>query len=233
MSAREIPSEDPVSGSNRLTKVFLATVAALLISYVAYGIWLDGRLFQTLSSPTGEYSVRLFGQKERPIWLTVNVYYQVLKGGKPYLERELLHSGDAMDISFELGWPNSCWIRENVLEFYRSEDLSRGSNDEIEILNESGRQIKRVRLETGSKILAFDIEPGSCFLVTVPKPKGDYCSLWIEAEFGDFAIRASDVQRKNSANCGFRRLVIREEGIEAIYQRPAGDQTATFQKPLV
>lgn len=213
---RPVVSDDRTNRSNRLFKAFLAVIASLFVSYFVYGIWLDSRLIQTLDSPSGNYSVRLFGQKERPILLTVSIYFEVLKGGKSYWNTELLHSGDAMDLSFELGWPESRWVQENVVEFYRPEDLAGNTGDQLEVVNLSERPLKHLRIESGSKVLAFDIEPGASVLVAIPKAKGDYCSTWMEAHFvGPEPLRTSDSQQKDSGNCALRRFIIREDGIKA------------------
>src|SRR5215213_1569203 len=77
--------------------------------------------FLTTSSPNGTYVVRLFGQKDRPKVPMVSheVVFSVTREGKALSADNFFHSGDWLDPSFDLIYPQHSWVKENVLHFYR------------------------------------------------------------------------------------------------------------------
>jgi hypothetical protein len=202
---------------NQSIPILIAVASVFTISILVYQQYVDSRRFLIAESPAGKYQVRLFGQKERPIWFTVSVYFDAQRYGEPFWDKELLHSGDAMDISFELGWPNLRWPAENALQFYREEDFLVGSADEIRIINDSERQAKRIRVESTTKILVFELEPGSSLVFATPRSKGDNCYLYIEVDSGIDRFRSSDIKAENSGLCKYRDIYIREGAVEILH----------------
>jgi hypothetical protein len=77
-------------------------------------------VFLTTTSPSGAYTVNLTGQKERPMWPFVahTVQFNVLKNNRSILSDKYLHSGDWMDTSYEISFPNHA----QQLEKYRGTD---------------------------------------------------------------------------------------------------------------
>lgn len=79
-------------------------------------------VFFTTNSPSHTYEVKLKGQKGRPLVLTNEVRADVFKGGRPFISDVWLHSTqDALDLSFEAGYPDTRWVTENIVEFYRKQ----------------------------------------------------------------------------------------------------------------
>ena len=69
----------------------------LLTSVVLYRVVGKSRPpFLTTSSPLKTYTLSLTGQKERPLFFTAEVRFDVLKNGTPFLSNKYLHSGDAL-----------------------------------------------------------------------------------------------------------------------------------------
>ncbi len=143
--------------------------------------------FATIQSPDSSYTVNLYGQKERPALFTVEVGVIVLKKGETFWSYQTLHTGDAFDISFELGWPDHRWIGDNVLQLYREENFSGRKYPEILILaNKSDKAIRQLRIESNNdKFLGFDLLPDTEIRLTASPPKGDSSTIWIVGMFDD------------------------------------------------
>ncbi|CAN5645283.1 hypothetical protein BH24ACI2_BH24ACI2_11770 [soil metagenome] len=110
---------------------------AVLVSLVFYNVYVRSTPFFTTSSPAGTYMVNLTGQKERPHIFTVEVRFNVLKNGKPFWSDQYLHSGDAFDLSFEVGYPDCRWLGENILRFYHEKDFNAGKPQVVIVVNKT------------------------------------------------------------------------------------------------
>ncbi len=104
--------------------IFIALfLGTLTLSLALYKFFVNRSPFLVTASPKGTYIVKLTGQKERPYFFTNEVRFHVFKSEEPFLINKHLHSGDAFDLSFELGYPNYQWLDENVLHFYNEKIL--------------------------------------------------------------------------------------------------------------
>lgn len=163
----------------------IALTGTFMISVALYAMFVGLRPFFTTSSPKGNYTVNLMGQKERPFFFTVEVRFDVLKNGKPYVSDQYLHSGDSMDISFESGYPNHRWLDENILHFY-GEDFSNVVNpDVLIVINKTNKVIKYLKVFSEGKFLIFDIQPVSETKLLVSPPRGDFRGIYVEGEYFD------------------------------------------------
>ena len=142
--------------------------------------------FFTTTSPDATYTVNLYGQKERPAFLTVEVGAVVLKEGQVFWPYQTLHAGDAMDISFELGWPNHRWIGENALQFYREQNYTDSKHEQALILvNTTDKVVRHLRIDCEDKFLVFDMEPASEIRLKIPPSKGDSQGVSATGKFDD------------------------------------------------
>jgi hypothetical protein len=141
--------------------------------------------FLTTSSPLGTYIVYLTGQKERPLFFTVGVRFNVLKNGKPYILDKYMHSGDSLDLSFESGYPSQRWLNESTIQFYREQYFNDGEPDTLIFLNNSKKSIKYLKVESVDKFLLFDLNPGSSTKMLNSRSRGDSKWLSVAGEFSD------------------------------------------------
>lgn len=138
----------------------------------------------TTSSPLKTYTLSLTGQKERPLFFTAEVRFDVLKNGAPFLSNQYLHSGDSEDMSFEMGYPSHRWITEKTIQFYREQYFNDGPPDNLVVVNNTAETIKYTKIESVDKLLLFDLQPGSATKIVTPRPRGD--SKWVDV-VGEFA----------------------------------------------
>lgn len=141
--------------------------------------------FATLQSPAGTYHVELYGHPERPYWSTSEVGSVVRKEGEIFWPYETLHTGDAMDISFELRWPNYRWVQDNILQLYSEEELSDPRRQKIAVVNDSDEVIPRLMIFCTDKFLVFDFQPESRLQLSCSPPKGDSEDVYVSAERND------------------------------------------------
>jgi hypothetical protein len=156
-----------------------ALFGAIWISMALYDAAVESNPFFTTSSPEGTYTVKLTGQKQRPFFFTNTVNYQVLKNGQPFLPSTYIHSGDAMDISFELAYPNHRWLSENILHLYREEYFNYGKPDTLVVVNRTGQVIKHLKVASEDQFLFFDLQPGAEIKLLNSRSRGDY--KWFKA----------------------------------------------------
>lgn len=118
---------------------------------------------------------------------------------------------NAFDLSFEAGFPDSRWLSENILEFYRGEYFDKGS-DSLKIQNSSNRAVKFMRVQALNKFLVFDISPGASISLQIPAPRGD--SQWIASEGSfddnekiDFHYKSFDRHSTQRVSCNYQILI--------------------------
>jgi hypothetical protein len=163
-------------------------VATSLASLYVYGIFVRFSPFFTTSSPQETYTVKLLGQKQRLFFFTVEVHYSVLKNERAFISDQYLHSGDAMDISFESGFPDHEWVNENALRFFQRDCTEKTNSDSVVLENRSSQIVKSARVFSVDKYLLFDIQTGMPKILNVCPSKGDLSSIYIEAERYDGKI---------------------------------------------
>lgn len=149
--------------------------------------------FATLQSPAGTYRVELYGHPQRPYWFTSEVGSVVRKEGEIFWPYRTLHSGDAMDISFELRWPNYRWVQDNILQLYSKEELSDPRRQEIMVVNDSDQVIPRLLIFCTDKFLVFDFQPASNLQLSCSPPKGDSQGVYVSVERTNRKIEGSAV----------------------------------------
>ena len=108
---------------------------------------------------------------------------EVLKDGQPFKSRETIHAGDAMDLSFEAGYPDYRWIANAALQIYDREEFNSGKSREIVLVNDSSQVIKHLKIYSVDKFFLFDFEPGKEMHLSALPPKGDFAFVWLEGEF--------------------------------------------------
>jgi len=151
--------------------------------------------FLTTTSPKGTYTVRLTGRKDRPRIPFVNheVRFSVTKGEKLFLSDKFLHSGDWLDPSFELWYPENSWFSENILQFYKREFRSDGAQESIIVLNKTAQTIPFLRIVSVDTFLLFDVQAGTASTLAVSAPRTD--SRWVSVEgelAGHHAIKSAE-----------------------------------------
>ena len=162
-----------------------ALLGAVWISLVLYDAAVESNPFFITSSPGGTYTVKLTGQKQRPFFFTNTVNYHVLKNGQPFIPSTYIHSGDFMDISFELAYPNHRWLSENTLQLYREQYFNDGIPDTLVVVNRAGQVIKHLKVASQDQFLFFDLQPGAEMNLLNSRPRGDYKVLDVAGEFYD------------------------------------------------
>ncbi len=140
--------------------VFLLTLIAGVLIYWRFGyyvVWLSS------TSPNQKYTVEMTGDKgSGGILISSAVKYNILINGERITSDRLVHSGDAMDISFELAYPNHSWINENTLLFWSDRHRRQDNLDSLLLSNTSDKSIRYLRLKTGDDLFfVFDVQPQS------------------------------------------------------------------------
>src|SRR5688500_19271050 len=100
--------------------------------------------------------------------------------GQPYVADVFLHEAwDALDLSFELGFPEIRWPANNVVEFYRPQYFEDG-NDIFIVQNRSGKPLKSLFVHAVSTFLVVDMRPAASLSLKAPKARSDW--QWIVLE---------------------------------------------------
>lgn len=176
------------SFSNRFAPSLFWTfvVLGVLAAIVVGRFWIKQRTqeFLTTTSPAHTYTVRLKGDKGRPLIIPNEVKADVFKAGQLFLSDVWLHqTEDSFDLSFEAGFPQVRWLTDNIVEFYRPDYFDRGA-DSLTVENKAGKLIKYLRVQSENKVLMFELESGKSISLKIPAARGD--SQWI-AVAGAFA----------------------------------------------
>ena len=177
-----------MGASNTLLKsvlIVLVLGASSLFCLVIYSFFFKPlQTFLITSSPDKTYTVSLRGQKTQPIFFTAEVRYDVSKKGAPMLSNKFLYSADGLDFPFEYRYPNYRWLNEQTIQFYREENLRERPPDSVIVVNNTGKTIKLVRIESNEIVLFFQLEPG--FKTSIPSSQsGDSKWIFVKGEFTD------------------------------------------------
>ena len=78
-----------------------------------------------------------------------------------------LHSGDWLDPSFDLLYPQHTWVRVDLLHFHRKEFFDEGRRESIIIQNRTNRVIQYLQVTSVDSFLLFDILPGALTTLVV------------------------------------------------------------------
>jgi hypothetical protein len=160
-------------------------IGAAVGSVTLFKITTQSEAFLITTSPKGTYTVRLTGQKDRPkvLFVTHQVLFSVSEGEKVLLANEYLHSGDWLDPSFDLSYPEHTWVSDDILQFYKKKFFDEGQHKSIVVINKTKEMIQYLRVTSVDTFLLFGVRPESTTTLTVSPPRRD--SEWIEVE-GEF-----------------------------------------------
>jgi len=192
-----ITADKRMSGKRMIGRI------ALLVTFVVAAVGsislvrtiIPAEPFVTTTSPKGTYTVRLTGRKDRPRipFVEHEVRFSVSKGERLFLADKFLHSGDWLDPSFELWFPENSWLSENILQFYKREFRSDGAHESIVVLNKTAETILYLRIVSVDTFLLFDVQPGAASTLAVSAPRTDSRWVSVEGEFsGHRAIKSAE-----------------------------------------
>lgn len=171
--------------------VFLVTLVAGIAIY-----WRSTypRVWLARTSPNGKYTVELTGDKGRGGFVIPSVVkYNILVDGKLLTRDRLVHYGDAMDISFELAYPDHAWTDERTLRFWSIQPRLGDRLDTLLISNNTHKTIKFLRIKARDMFFVFDVQPNSRLkLAFTHRPEGKQISA--EGEFEDGSLIDYGVQ---------------------------------------
>jgi hypothetical protein len=165
--------------------IFLVTlVAGIMIHwrFAYYRVWLSS------TSPNQKYTVELTGDKGRGGFLIYSVVkYNILVNGEPLTRDRILHRGDAMDISFELAYPEHAWIDENTLRFWSNRHRREDNLDTLLISNNTDKVIGFLQLKAWDMFFVFDVQPRSQLKLSFTH-RSEGKGIWVEGEFEDGSL---------------------------------------------
>ncbi|MFN2514122.1 MAG: hypothetical protein ABR568_22250, partial [Pyrinomonadaceae bacterium] len=165
--------------------VFLAV--GVLSSAMIVRWWFAERpVWLSASSPNSAYKVELTGDKGRGGFIIESVVrYNLIKNEQLLVKNQLAHRGDAMDISFELAYPEHAWVKENVQRFWRNPDRPQDAGtDELLITNDTNKVINYLQIKSQDMFFVFDVQPHSNLkLLFSHQSGGNY--IWCKGEFED------------------------------------------------
>jgi len=206
-----------------VTGGIVGLIGVSLLSLILYRASSEFSEFLTTSSPNGTYRVSLTGRKGRPVLgLTSEVRFAAFKDGELFVPKKYLHSGDSFDLSFEAGYPNHRWLRENVLQFYREEYFIKDRLDTVIVTNKTSEKIRYLRVQSTDKFLLFDVEPSFSMELAASPPRGDI--KWVGAE-GEF----SNGQKIELTGVNFKTR--KELGNAFVYQISITDHGLVVESP--
>lgn len=162
----------------------LAAVTAILLLILITGILIHefffaSRVWFSTTSPNKTYTIELTGDKGRGgILFYSTVRFNALRNGQPIVRDAHAHSGDFMDNSFELTYPEHEWVSDNVVRFWGPNSAS----DQLVVSNHSGKAIKFLKLYASDMFLIFDLQPNSTLQLS---PSHQSWATWIASE-GEF-----------------------------------------------
>jgi hypothetical protein len=163
--------------------ILLIVLAAGVVTYK----WMFESVWLTTSSPNKTYTVELTGDKSRGGFIIPSVVgYRVFKEGQIIAKNSWVHSGDWMDISFELAYPEHAWVSENVLRFWRNPHKPE-EKDKFDILlisNNTDKTIKYLEVKARDMFLVFDLQPNSTLRISSTHQSWSG-GVWIGGEFED------------------------------------------------
>ena len=168
-------------------------VAAVLVGTFAAGItirwWFaDPAVWLSSTSANHKYTVELTGDKGRGCILIPSVVnYNILVDGNRLTRNRLAHSGDAMDISFEIAYPEHAWIDNNTLRFWSNRHRREDNLDTLLISNNTHKVVRFLRITAWDMFFVFDVQPYSqleLFFTHRSEGKG----ILVEGEFEDGSL---------------------------------------------
>jgi len=140
------------------------------------------------SSPNNKYKVEFTGDKGRGGFLIYSVVnYNILVDGELLTRDRLAHYGDAMDISFELAYPEHAWIDGNTLRFWSNRHRREDNLDTLLISNNTDKKIRFLRITSWDMFFVFDVQPGSQLKLSFTH-RSEGKGIAVEGEFEDRSL---------------------------------------------
>jgi hypothetical protein len=163
--------------------IFILIIA---IGFFTYR-WVFESVWLTTSSPNKTYTVEFTGDKGRGgIIIPSVVGYKVIKEGSIIARNYSVHSGDWMDISFEIAYPQHVWIDENVLRLWGDSNSPEKRNkfDALLVSNDTDRTIGYLELKAKDLFLIFDVPPRSTMELSFSH-QTEGTGFWVQGGFDD------------------------------------------------
>jgi hypothetical protein len=170
---------------SKLHKIIILLI--VLTAGVIIYKWMFESVWFTTSSPNKTYTVKLTGNKGRGGLIIPSVVgYRVFKDNQIVAKNSWVHSGDWMDISFELAYSEHAWVSENVLRFWRNPHMPEEKNkfDILLISNDTDKTIKYLEVKARDMFLVFELQPNSTLRLLSTHQSWSY-GTWIGGEFED------------------------------------------------
>ncbi len=181
---------------------FIVTLIAGVLIYWEYGYY---KVWLVSTAPNQKYTVELTGDKGRGgIIVPSAVKYNILIGGEKVISDQTVHSGDAMDISFELAYPKHAWINENTLRFWRDVHPPEDNLDVLLISNNTNKLIRYLRIKAWDLFFVFEVQPQTQVRLLFPHWSGP--SISVEGKFADGATidyAAGFVESRSEQQLGY------------------------------
>jgi len=176
------------------------------IGLVVYWCLDNPTVWLSTVSPNRKYTVELTGDKGRGGLLIDSVVnYNVLKDGNAFVVGRRAHSGDWLDISFELAYPEHAWINDNTLRFWREPDRAKDRRSDLLLVsNNTDKVIRFLRVRTKDMFFVFDIPPNSKARLSFTHDSQN--DFWAEGEFEDgssIEYGAGFLENKSSEPLGY------------------------------
>lgn len=119
-------------------------------------------------APNGKHKVELYGDKRRP-WFFTNIITAKMFADEKFLASEKIHSGDALDISFESAYKFIGWQNDDVLRFGYEDKNAVKNVDKLTIYNNSSKEPQYVYIRfSEDKYLIFQLKPKTSQVLTKP-----------------------------------------------------------------
>ena len=114
--------------------------------------------------------------------------FDIVRNGRLFVSDQYLHSGDALVLSFESGYPDYLWLDQNILHFYRGQKFNGGKPDSLVVVNKTDKVIKYLTVYSTDKFLIFDLKPYSQTNLSISPSRGDFNGLSVKGEFAEEEI---------------------------------------------
>ena len=165
--------------------IFLAT---LVVGVIINSRFANARVWLSTTSPNQKYTVELTGDKGRGGLLFYStVKYNILVNGRVVTKDRVVHYGDAMDISFELAYPEHAWIDANTLRFWSNHHRREDNLDTLLVSNNTDKAVKFLRIKTWDLFFVFDLRPRSELKLPFTH-RSEGKSISVEGQFEDGSL---------------------------------------------
>lgn len=171
------------------SKVLLLCLSVLTVSCGWFVYKSDSSYSLTTESPDRTYKVVLkqetgTGKVNPAREAEARIGFNVTKGGTSIVSKELLYSGDSLDMPFETLYPQHSWVSESVLRFGEELPGFKAQHDEIKVHNQTNRSLTYLRVNSGKyeMFLLFELKPNSTVILpTRAQPSVESDLSWISS----------------------------------------------------